>query len=163
MGRLRRELCLVLIAMSWVVWSSPAFAYQNEPKAFRGITWGDPVMELSDMVLVLDGGALKAYVRKGDELTFGEAGLDRLHYIFYKERFYCVHMEFSGLSNFVKIRKALIEWYGPGEKKQGVGKNFYWIGATASVTLNYSESEEKGELGLKYMPIDAQIDADESS
>ena len=161
MDRLTRKACLVLMAMGCAMWSFSALAYENEPKAFRGITWGTPVMELSDMVLVLDGGALKAYVRKGDEMSFGEADLDRIHYIFYKERFYCVHMEFSGASNYDRMKRALVQWYGPGEEKQGVGKNLYWVGATASVILNYSESEEKGELGFKYMPIDAQIDADE--
>ncbi|MBW1744662.1 MAG: hypothetical protein JRJ47_14740 [Deltaproteobacteria bacterium] len=161
MQRLPQKVCLFLIAMACVVWLTPADAYQNEPKHFRGIKWGAPVIGLSDMVLVLDGGALKAYVRKGDDMSMGEAKLDRLHYIFYKGRFYCVYLEFSGPRNFNRLREALVDWYGPGEEKRVPRNHFYWVGGTASVTLNYNESTEKGELGYKYMPIDAQLDQEE--
>jgi hypothetical protein len=147
--------------MACVVWLTTAEAYQNEPKHFRGIRWGDPVMGLSDMVLVLDGGALKAYVRKGDDMSIGEAKLDRLHYIFYKGRFYCVYIEFSGSHNFSRLRDTLVDWYGPGEEKRTPDKHFYWVGEAASVTMNYNESTAKGELGYKYMPIDAQLEQEE--
>ena len=161
MQKLPQKVCLFFIAMACVVWLTTAEAYQNEPKHFRGIKWGDPVMGLSDMVLVLDGGALKAYVRKGEDMSMGEAKLDRLHYIFYKGQFYCVYIEFSGSDNFNRLREALVDWYGPGEEKRTPNKHFYWVGGTASVTMNYNESTAKGELGYKYMPIDAQLEQEE--
>jgi hypothetical protein len=159
MGKLPKKVCLFFIAMICVVWLTPAEAYQNEPKHFRGIKWGDPVMGfLSDMVLVLDGGALKAYVRKGEDMSMGEAKLDRLHYIFYGGRFYCVYIEFSGAESFNRLRETLVDWYGPGEEKRASNKHLYWVGGTVSVTMNYNEATAKGELGYKYMPIDAQLE-----
>lgn len=163
MDSLRRQLCFFLMVMMAVTWSCPTLAYENEPVQFRGIFWGQALTGTPDMDLVLDGGALKAYVRKGEDLTLGEAGLDRIHYVFYKEHFYCVYIEFSGPSNFAHIKETLFDWYGPGEEKQASGSNFYWTGATANVTLNYNEAIQKGELGFKYVPIDTQIALEEAT
>jgi len=159
--RLPRHASIVLIAIVFTAGFNPAWAYENEPKEFRGINWGAPIGGVSDMVLVLDGGALKAYVRKGDEMAFGEARIDRIHYVFYKGRFYCVHVEFTGASNFNKMRKALVDWYGPGEERRSPEQSYYWIGGTASIALTYRESAERGEVGYKYMPLDAEIGVEE--
>jgi hypothetical protein len=161
MNRLPRKVFGFVTAIVCAVWLVPAGAYQNEPKGFGGMKWGESVLGLSELVLVLDGGALKAYVRKGDDMVLGGAQLDRLHYIFYRDRFYCVHMEFSGPESFGTLRDVLVDWYGPGEEKKASGLHVYWVGETTSVTLNYNAAEQKGELGYKYMPIDAQIEQEE--
>jgi hypothetical protein len=140
-----------------------AHAYENEPKEFRGLPWGTPILGLSDMVLVLDGGALKAYVRKDDDLTLGDAKLDRIHYIFYEGQFYCVYVQFTGATNFNEVHSALVEWHGPGEESSSTEKHYSWSGRATSLTLNYNGSTTKGELGYKYMPIDLQIASDEKS
>lgn len=162
MKRWPRHACIPLVVIVCLAWFNLAWAYENEPREFRGISWGAPIGGLSDMVLVLDGGDLKAYVRKGDEMAFGEARTDRIHYVFYKGKFYCVHIEFAGVSNFSKIKKVLVDWYGPGEERHSPEQSYYWIGGTTSIALTYRESAERGEVGYKYMPLDAEIGVEES-
>jgi hypothetical protein len=138
-------------------------AYQNEPDDFRGIKWGTSVEGLSDMALILDGGDLKAYARNRDKMMIADAKIDSLHYIFYKDQFYCVRIEFADISNFIKIRDEFVKMYGEPERRQHYERHFYWRGDIASITLDYDESADEGELGYKYMPVDLRIDEDEKT
>jgi hypothetical protein len=146
------------------MFSIVVFAYENEPDDFRGIKWDTHIEKLSDdMEIVLDGGDLKAYTRKGDNLKLEEAQLSALHYIFYKDHFYCVHVEFKGLDDFNKIKNVLFKTYGEPEGTQYYDKRFVWPGESASITLEYDDSIGRGELGYKFVPIDKEIVWEEMS
>lgn len=148
---------LLLTVVLSVMFSAVAFAYENEPDDFRGIKWDTNIEKLPDMELVLDGGDLKAYSRKGETMKLGEAGLSALHYIFYKDHFYCVHIEFKGLENFNKIKDVLFKTYGQPEGTQYYDRRFAWPGERASITLEFDVSIGQGELGYKFLPIDQEI------
>lgn len=152
-------LTVVLSAMFSVV----VFAYENEPDDFRGIKWDTHIEKLSDMEIVLDGGDLKAYTKKGEKMMLEGARLSALHYIFYKDHFYCVHIEFKGLDDFNKIKDVLFKIYGEPEGTQYYDKRFVWPGESASITLEFDESMGRGELGYKFVPIDKEIGVDEIS
>jgi hypothetical protein len=113
------------------------------------------------MVMILDGGDLKAYTRKGDSMSLGDAELKGINYIFYKGRFYCVYIDFEGLSNFRKIRDSFVELYGPPMAEQSSEWDYFWGGRKASVTLTYDKSAEKGEVGYKFVPIDLELERDQ--
>ena len=154
---------LLLTVVLSVMLSTVAFAYDNEPDDFRGIKWDTDIDKLSDMELVLDGGDLKAYSRKGENMKLEDAQLSAVHYIFYKGRFYCVHIEFKGLENFNKIKDVLFKTYGQPEGTQYYDKRFAWSGENASITLDFDGSIGRGELGYKYLPIDQEVILDEKS
>ncbi len=158
-----RIMCLVLGAIVPVVQLVCALAYENEPYDFRGIKWGSRIDEISDMLLDLDGGDFKAYTRKHDKMMIGDAKLNSLHYISYKDRFYCVRIEFTGPSNFNKIRNEFLRIYGEPGGRQHYDRHFYWGGENASITLDYDESTGSGEIGYKYMPVDFLIDEDQKN
>jgi hypothetical protein len=146
-----------------MMFSVVVFAYENEPDDFRGVKWDTHIEKLSDMEIVLDGGDLKAYTKKGDKMKLEEAQLSALHYIFYKDHFYCVHIEFKGLDDFNKIKGVLFKTYGQPEGPQYYDKRFVWPGESASITLEFDESIGQGELGYKFVPIDKEIVGDEMS
>lgn len=153
-----KMMCLLLTASLIVMLSICTLAYENEPYDFRGIKWGTRIGKLSGMALDLDGGDLKAYTKKDDDLKIGGAELSSLHYIFYKDQFYCVRIEFTGPSNFSRIRDEFIRMYGQPAGRQHQGRHYFWGGNIASITLDYDEFTETGELGYKYMPVHLQID-----
>lgn len=152
-------LTVVLSAMFAIV----VFAYENEPGDFRGIKWDTHIEKLSDMEIVLDGGDLKAYTKKGEKMKMGEAKLSALHYIFYKDHFYCVYIEFKGLDDFNKIKDVLFKTYGEPEGTELYDKRFAWPGVSASITLEFDESMGMGELGYKFLPIDQEIVGEETN
>jgi hypothetical protein len=163
MHRLPMKIGLVLaVALSGMLCVS-VFAYLNEPDAFRGIKWGTLIEKVPDMELSLDGGDLKAYTRKHDKMVLEGSELTGIHYVFYKEQFYCVRIEFKGLSNFQRIRDVFFKTYGEPGGQQYYETHFAWTGDKASITLDYDESTELGEVGYKYMPIDLQVAEDEKN
>jgi hypothetical protein len=143
--------------------SISVFAYQNEPDDFRGVKWGSHIEKLSGMELALDGGDLKAYTKKRDKMMLEGSALTSIHYVFYKERFYCVRIEFKDLLNFQRIRDVFFRTYGEPEGQQYYETHFTWTGDKTSITLDYDESTELGEVGYKYMPIDLQVAEDEKN
>jgi hypothetical protein len=143
--------------------SVSVFAYQNEPGDFRGIKWGIHIEKVSDMELALDGGDLKAYTRKHDKMLLEGSELTSVHYVFYKEHFYCVRVEFKDLLNFRRIRDVFFKTYGEPERQQYYETHFTWTGNEASITLDYDESKDLGEIGYKYLPIDLQVAEDEKN
>lgn len=163
MHRCPVKVSLVLTVALFVILSASVFAYENEPDDFRGIKWGTRIEELPDMELALDGGKLKAYTRKRDKMMLEEAEVNSVHYIFYKEQFYCVHIDFEGFSNFNKIRDVFFSIYGKPEGRQVHYRHFSWAGEKASITLDYDVLTERGELGYKYVPIDLQVAEDEKN
>jgi len=156
-----KKMCLIVTAVVAVMLSICALAYENEPSDFRGVKWGTHIEKLSDMVLALDGGDFKAYTRKGDKMVIGDATLNSLHYIFYKDEFYCVRIEFAGFSSFSKIRDEVFRMHGEPAAERYFDRHFYWGGSNTSIKLDYDDSTETGELGYKFLPIDFQIDEDE--
>ena len=154
---------LFLSVTASIMLSGLVLAYQNEPDDFRGIKWGTSIEKLSDMALILDGGHLKAYTRNRDKMMIGDAKIDSLHYVFYKDQFYCVRVVFTDISNFNKIRDEFVRIYGEPERRQHYDRHFYWRGDKVSITLDYDEYTEEGELGYKYMPVDFRIDEDEKT
>jgi hypothetical protein len=161
MRRLNVRVGLVLVLFWSLMYSGIVFAYDNEPDDFRGIKWDTHIEKLPDMEIILDGGDLKAYTRKGEKMTLEGADLTALHYVFYEDHFYCVHIEFEGLDNFNKIEDALFKTHGQPEGTQYYDKRFAWPGQQASITLEYDESLGRGELGYKFLPIDQEIFFDE--
>ncbi|MBW1860194.1 MAG: hypothetical protein JRI70_09020 [Deltaproteobacteria bacterium] len=154
---------LVLTVILSAMFSIVALAYENEPYDFRGMKWDTHIEKLSDMEIVLDGGDLKAYTKKGEKMKLEEAKLSALHYIFYKDHFYCVHIEFKGLDDFNKIKDVLFKRYGEPEGIQLYDKRFAWPGVNASITLEFDESIGRGELGYKFLPIDQEIVGEETN
>ncbi len=64
------------------------FAFQNEPKDFRGIKWGSSADIQKDFSLHKKDGDLAVYTRKNEKLEIGEAiGLKNFLYYYYKNRF----------------------------------------------------------------------------
>jgi len=157
MHRFRVRVGLMLTVVLFAMFSVVAFAYENEPDDFRGVKWDTNIEKLSDMEIVLDGGDLKAYTKKGENMKLEGAQLNALHYVFYKDHFYCVHIEFKGLDEFNKIKDVLFKTYGEPEGTQYYEKRFAWPGESASITLEFDEAIGRGELGYKFLPIDQEI------
>ena len=87
-------------------------SYQNEPEDFRGIKWGQNIGELKNMQLVSkDKRGVSTYLRNNDSLTFGEAQLKRVRYLFWQNKFSEVQMS-AAPDQLLALKKALNGKYG---------------------------------------------------
>jgi hypothetical protein len=111
-----RIVCLVVITLLMMVAVSVGAEDLN---GFRGFTWGDSLdaMRESDPRLV-EGqmGAMpgvKAYKRTGEDLNFDGIKVEGITYIFYKERFTSVSIDFRGFDNYEKLLIYCKKLFGP--------------------------------------------------
>lgn len=129
-----------------------SFAYQNEPKDFRGIVWGSNIHQLSDMGLKRGYKDIKYYSRKDDLLKFGEGTIKSISYLFCSEKFCSVMIDFSSRENFVKIKDELFSLFGPGDKNiNSPMEEYHWRG-NVNILLLYSDRTDEGSITYSYKP-----------
>jgi hypothetical protein len=100
---------------------------------FRGIPWGTNIENLSDMTLVpgyISGSGvfhIKSYRRKEDLLRIGDAELESLTYVFYKDQFYRVSIVVKGVSNQQNLLRALTARYGDRDMYSSPSSEDRWV------------------------------------
>lgn len=147
---------ILLVVLILPSLSSSVYAFHNEPDGFQGIKWGTNIKELTDMVLDEDGGDSKLYRRQGDAVTIGTAVLESCSYIFYRDMFYGVFIEFSSSSNAHAIKENLLQAHGEGLPLRP-GKSietYQWSGSLVNILYEFSRASGKGTVTYFYKPID---------
>jgi len=130
------------------------FKAGTEPGGFRGIQWEtefsavEKEMEYYKPEPGIKG--MKTYLRKGDDLKIGEAKIERIEYAFWKGIFFGVTVSTIGHANWIRLKDAIFEEYGPGLKRNGSNNNdeYTWSGETAMMNLLYVESLDEGQLRI---------------
>ena len=142
-----------LILVLVLVLAQPARAFQNEPNDCRGIKWGTELDELQGLTKVSSQSSLDYYRKKGEDMTIGDAPLDMVVYVFYQEKFCGVVMNFKSPPNFQAIRTTLFDWYGKGRQPNKYKEQYRWSGTDVTITLEYDDVTQKGQVIYYYMPI----------
>lgn len=128
--------------------SSAAFGFKNEPRGFRGLSWGDcptPDMELLDP----DEQDPAIYVRPGDKLELGDATLIAIAYNFCKVSYnrrelVSVSLLFAGKENWKIMEDICREKFG--KPYQDRLYRIYWMSLKSFVGLEYNIFEQDGLL-----------------
>ena len=133
--------------------SQPAGAFQNEPSDCRGIEWGICCDELKGFSKVSTQSSLDYYTRKNEEMTFGDASLEMVVYVFYEKQFCGAVLNFKSSSNFQIIKTTLYDWYGKGHQANRYEDKYTWSGTDVTITLEYDDITQKGTITYCYKPI----------
>ena len=142
-----------MLLLSLAVVSATTWAFENEPKDFRGIKWGTNISELSDMVFHTQQGESKVYFRKEDKLRFEDADLLQIWYFFSNDRLYSIVINFEEWSNFNSLKTELFNIYGIGHAPNRFKEEYRWMGSEVIVFFDYNEIREEGKLSYYYLPI----------
>jgi hypothetical protein len=132
--------------------AQPARAFQNEPDDWRGIEWGTDYDELKGFTKVTTQSRLDYYSKEDEEMTIGDASLERVVYVFYHKKFCGAVLNFKSSPNFQIVKTTLSDWYGEGAQSEIEGQ-YRWSGTDVTVTLEYDDDTEKGKVVYYYMPI----------
>lgn len=152
-------LCVTII----LLFPNLLFAFQNEPEGFRGVKWGTNITELPDMVFQGSRGEKKLYFKKNDKMKIGDADIQSIGYFFYKEKFYNVLIEFSNLTNFVRIKETCDQLYGSGYRPNRFMEQYFWRGGNVTIFLHYNEISKEGMLSYQFKTIAEEEQADEKT
>jgi len=127
---------------------------------FREIQWGSNISKLANMVLEKGDGNSKHYVRKKDKMKIGDVKIDKIVYIFYKDRFCAVRVHYHGIEKLTGLKRVFIEHYGEGAKAKEFKETYYWRGSIVNIRLDYQERGDEGDLWYYYKPILMEKKAD---
>jgi hypothetical protein len=129
--------------------STPAISFQNEPKGFRDIEWGSNISGLADMSMFFSQRDIKLCSRKADKMAIGDAALDKIVYVFYKDQLTGIIISFHSLSTFHALKATLFEQYGEGEQSDPLKEKYFWAGETTIIRLDLTPVSYEGTLSLR--------------
>jgi len=135
---------LSLVFLVVVVLLGRGLAFQNEPKGFRDLKWGDPPLEAMKYVTQIDGD--NGYVLPDDKMQIGNCQLSRIIYIYWKNRLYMVGCGFQGQENFDVMKMICLQRFG--KVPEELFDIYNWEGQVTSMTLQYDNLEGTGFLGF---------------
>ena len=130
------------------------FCFQNEPEGFGGIQWGTHISAVTNMILVLEKandpirGDLKMYQNQDQVMTEGRATLNRIGYIFFKDKFMSAQILTEGSSNWLGLKDGAFEIFGKGEQPDQNFEQYFWFGNKSRIILNYDKKTERGSLSV---------------
>jgi hypothetical protein len=145
-----RQLVVALTFLATGVGNAWSF---SPPDGLRGHKWGSPPSELADSVIDEDDGDMKCYQRKDDDLTVGDAKLNKVAYCYYKERLYFCVMEFNGSVNFAGLKSTLVQKYGAPERPNRFMEEYQWLSPAVFIDADYHSIDDKGRITFTYVPI----------
>lgn len=139
--------------------SSFNFKAGSEPDGFRDIKWETNLKILPGMRHVgahLSYKGVEKYVKPGDDLTIGGAKLEKIEYLFWREKFFAVEIHTKGFSKFDILKKVVFEKFGRGDQPNKSLERYIWKGSKTGMRLVYSKFFEKGILFIYSLKLDKE-------
>ena len=155
---MRRRLVFYLLRqwVAVVLLLSPALSATllNDPKGFQNISWGSPLHDRSDMVLVEPGERIKGYAIKDDPLQLGEARVESVKFFTIDGKFVRVVVRYRGEKTQAQVLSYVEAQFGPADRRpgamiRGLNQEFTWLGEETSVSLTYGGQRERGDLFIE--------------
>ena len=146
---MRKIAVVVILAVALLSWGM-AFAFQNEPKGFRKLYWGNSPTSTMEFIDNVDE-MLKVYSDPSAENSIGSVGFYRMFYAFYVDldeslKFVGVTLYYNSEKNFDTLKTLCTQRFGEASNKGY--QQFFWEGITTTIHLMYDSIEENGWLSF---------------
>ncbi len=134
------------------------YSFQNEPEGFRGIKWETKSKDVQGLKLIKEketgkGHELNIYKREGEALSFGQAELKKVRYVFYQDHFFLVHLVAFSHKNYKLLKKELKGRFGEPSDSSAKRDLACWQGKQASIYLKYDVLPKRSVVSFYYRPI----------
>ncbi len=153
MRHLKNGLNGSILILTLILTPSAVGAFQNEPIDFRGVVWGAAADELAGMRKVHTEDSLDYYIKASEEMTIGDARIKSVVYVFYENKFCGAVIDFKSSGNFQIIKQTLFGLHGEGSQPRKYREHYGWSGKYITLTLEYDDITQKGQVKYFYMPI----------
>jgi len=145
-----KKVAPMIVAVMLLVCAGMAFAFQNEPKGFRKLYWGNSPTSTMEFVDDMDE-FMKVYSDPSEENSIGDVSFYRMFYLFYLDldenlNFAAVTLLYNTEKNFEILKTLCTGKFGEASDK---GYNeFLWEGMITTIHLKFDSIEENGWLSL---------------
>lgn len=129
---MRTTLILMLSAWMSCTWAA-------EPDGFRGLKWGQPVIE-AEFSKIDTQKKMSIYSRRDDRLRIGDADLLNLTYGFYDGQFHSVLIKTDGSQNGRALLAALKSQFGDAYQQNRYIEKYSWFGQQAYIVIDCRSS-----------------------
>lgn len=146
-----KKIAVVAVLVMLLISSGMAsFAFQNEPKGFRGLKWGDPPSEGMEFLREVEG--MMVYGNPDEKMKLGDARFYMILHTFYvppdaiEKTFMATALYFKGEENFNILETICRVKFG--EPTEEGFHQFQWTGLASTVVLTYDSVEESGFMSV---------------
>lgn len=145
----------MVVLVTLLAFCGIAYSFQNEPKGFRGLRWGDP--PTPEMKFLQEFRGTIIYENPSEEQKLGDAKFYSILYSFYippntvLKKFMTVGLYFRGKENFDILETISKVKFGEPTRERY--QEFWWSSLASTVELTYDGIEETGYLSLSSGPI----------
>jgi len=101
---------------------------------------------------------LKEYVRPDDSLDLKGIKLKIIRYTFWRNSLYAVTIMTEGHTNYLALKKMVLESIGSGYHKDDSTERYVWSNQKTDWELKYIDQGEQGRLQMKSTNINRQIE-----
>jgi hypothetical protein len=134
---------------------------QNLKKLDEKYGFKDAIFEMSvtsfpDLVEISDSttsGLGRAYARTGDDLKLGNAELESITYLFYKDKLSSIVIKTKGFANTKAMYDTFVQQYGRGYQSNRYIDEFTWWGKRTSMNIKKSSITSDGTLLMWSKPM----------
>ncbi len=142
----------------------------TEPEGFLGVEWGSPTKAFPKLknVRTEDAGTL-VYNPTSSDVGLGLAKADKVEFGFWKQRFSDVLVQTKGYEDWLRLREAVFQRFGPaegmglsGKDKELVailylwGEETGWDSGKSKMMLSYSPSTTTANLNIFSAAVEKQ-------
>jgi hypothetical protein len=126
----------------------------DKKDGFRDMKFGAKRIDFGDTLKTTkEDGDVVSYTKKNEDFRIGGAKLDFIFYDFYREQFFMVGAQCTGIDNFRKLKLALEEAYGRPHQDNEFIEDYSWRGAKARVWLKFDEARGVCMLAISSVQI----------
>ena len=143
------SIVISLSALLAIAWPVDAVTMVSDPKGFRNIPWGAPLVNQQDLTLARAGPHINEYQLKNGPSQFAETEVDSILFSTVNEQFARVTIRYRGEKTHKEVLTYLERNFGvqeraPGRTVRGLNQQFNWQGTDTEINLTYDAHGERG-------------------
>jgi hypothetical protein len=131
-----------------------------EPAGCHGIKWGADLSRLEGMVLQRKDpshGGVDFYSRTSERFTCRNEKTLPIQLGFWKGKFYVWMVSTKGEAEWSALRDTVFNQFGEGAKPFSNKEEYLWIGANATMGLQFDEISKTGTYYLRSTTLEKQL------
>jgi len=114
----------------------------DEKNGFREYNFGVDTNAIPNLMFIGESGGERSYKKTDEKMSIGDAEIESIQYIFYKNQLSSVYISTNNLTNSRAVLRVLRELYGNGYKPNQFMDKYNWSGKR--VYLVYDENSITG-------------------
>jgi hypothetical protein len=128
---------------------------------FRNLAWGMRPSSMPGLLLSQTNpayGGVDEFFYPEEDLNLGEAPLNAIVYGFWQNRLYTITIWTDGRPSYEKLRRWVIDTYGPGHQRKKAVERRVWYGDGSDRLLEFDETLNSGIFWMRSEKLHARIE-----